>query len=214
MEWEQVKQYLEAHKDSEDVRGFLRELVGPPSLDDVKRAVEENDEVKNWLQSEKDRHFSKGLETWKQKTLPGILDEEREKIRKELNPEETPEQKELRELREKFERAERERRRESLRNKAYKQATEKGLPVDLLDFLVTDDEETTQANLAKLEEVWTAEKQRLVEQQFKQHGRTPHPPAPDASKNNLKMQYEKALKEGNTTQAIAIKRKMAFQQQE
>lgn len=173
MKLEEIRAYLNENKDNEEVKAFLSE-IRTPSLDDVKRLAGENEEFKKWLQSENDRYFTKGLETWKEKTLPSILDEEREKIRKALNPEETPEQKELRELREKFERVERERKREALRNTAYKQATEKGLPVDLLDFMLGDDEETTMGNLSKLEEVWEAAKKGVVEQQFKQNGREPH----------------------------------------
>lgn len=40
------------------------------------------------------------LNNWKEKELPKVLEAERDKIRKELNPEETPEQKEIRELKE------------------------------------------------------------------------------------------------------------------
>src|SRR5690606_40465389 len=46
------------------------------------------DEVfQKWLQSEKDRHFSKGLETWKENNLSSIVEEE---IKKRY-PEETEE---------------------------------------------------------------------------------------------------------------------------
>lgn len=172
MEWEQVRQWLQENRDSEGVRAFIREQF-PPSLDDVRRFLESDDEGQRWLQAERDRAVSKGIETWKQKTLPGILDEEREKIRKEMNPEETPEQKELRKLREEFEKERRERKREAARNKALKLAMEKGLPVDLLDFIVSEDEEATMTNLATLESAWNNAKKSIVDQQFKDNGRKP-----------------------------------------
>lgn len=162
------------------------------------------DEVfQNWLQSEKDRHFSKGLETWKENNLSSLVEEE---IKKRY-PEETEEQRQLRELKAQFEKLQQEKQREAIRNQAYKQASEKGLPLELLDFFVADDEEKTSANLEVFEKVWNAAVQAQVNQTFKANGREPHGSS-EPSQNGLEAQYQKAMQEGNISQAIAIKSQM------
>ncbi|MFC7442724.1 DUF4355 domain-containing protein [Laceyella putida] len=105
-----------------------------------------NEEGKKWLQAEKDRAVTKGIETWKNNNLDKLV---QDKLN-ELNPPETEAEKRLRKLEQELEKERNERVRESLRNKAYKQATEKGLPVELLDFLVADTEESTMENLSTL----------------------------------------------------------------
>jgi len=169
MDLQAVKEFLEQNRDNEEVKAFLAELR-TPSLDDIKRLAEEHDDVKTWLQSEKDRHFSKGLETWKQKTLPQLLEEE---IKKRY-PEETPEQRELRELKQQIEQIRREKEREALRAKAKDFAIEKKLPAHLVDFFISDDEEKTMENLGVLEQVWNQSIQAAVGNTFKNHGREPH----------------------------------------
>lgn len=131
------------------------------------------DEVfQKWLQSEKDRHFSKSLETWKENNLSTIVEEE---IKKRY-PEETEEQRRLREMENEIKQLKQENKIKEIRNRAYRQATEKGLPVELLDFFVADDEEKTIANLEVFEKVWNAAVQAQVNQTFKQNGREPHKP--------------------------------------
>ncbi|SFJ83132.1 DUF4355 domain-containing protein [Thermoflavimicrobium dichotomicum] len=176
---QQIREFLTQNADNEEVRAFLNELR-TPSLDDIKRLAEENEEVKTWLQSEKDRHFSKGLETWKQKTLPSIIEEE---IKKRY-PEETPEQRELKKLRAEIEQMRREKEREALRAKAKDLAIEKKLPSNLVDFFVADTEEKTLENLNILEQVWTQSLQNVVGETFKQHGREPHKPQQTQSIEN------------------------------
>ena len=129
------------------------------------------DEVfQKWLQSEKDRHFSKGLETWKKNNLASIVEEE---IKKRY-PEETEEQRRLREMENEIKQLKQENKIKEIRNRAYRQATEKGLPLELLDFFVDDDEEKTSANLEVFEKVWNEALQAQVNQTFKQNGREPH----------------------------------------
>lgn len=169
MNLEEIKAFFNENKDNEEVKAFLTELK-TPSLDDIKRFAIENDDIKTWLQSEKDRHFTKGLETWKEKTLPSVLEEE---IKKRY-PEETEEQRQIRELKQKIEQMEREKMRESLRAKAKDFAVEKKLPAHLVDFFIADDEEKTQGNLEYFEKAWNEAIQTAVGETFKQNGREPY----------------------------------------
>lgn len=169
MNLEEIKAFLNDNKDSEEVKGFLAELR-TPSLDDVKNFLEQNEEGSKWFQSEKDRYVTKGIDTWKTNNL----DKLKQDIKNELNPPKTETEKRLAALELELEQERKSRLRETLRNSAYKHATEKGLPVDLLDYMIGEDENTTLSNLETLEKVWMKEKQNLINQQFKQNGREPH----------------------------------------
>ena len=58
-----------------------------------------------------------------------------------------------------------------------------------------------------LKKVWNAAVQAQVNQTFKANGREPHRPS-EPSPNDLEAQYQKAMQEGNISQAIAIKSQM------
>jgi len=129
------------------------------------------------LQPRLDAFFTKGLKTWQEKSFPDMLETE---IKRRF-PAETPEQKEIREL--KVKQAETDRRaiKAELKTKALSVLTTKGLPVELADHFIGDDEKATLDALAQLETVWTSKVQAAVDLKMKGIGRTPdnqgEPPA-------------------------------------
>ncbi|MCY7785277.1 DUF4355 domain-containing protein [Bacillus inaquosorum] len=141
------------------------------TLDAVRNFVENNEQGKKWLQSFSDSRVTDAIKTYESKTLPKKLEEE---ISKRFPPE-TEEQKQLRELQDKFQSLEQEKVRETLRNKALSIATEKGLPTNLVDFFIGQDEEATEQNLGVLSEAFKTFQQNIVNEQFKQGGSTPPP---------------------------------------
>lgn len=161
---DQVKQFLETNKEQEDVKAYLKGL-SQVTLEGVESFLE-TDEGKRFLQPKLDKYFSKGLDTWKEKNLKKLVDEE---VRKQ-NPSETPEQKRIRELEEQFAALEKEKTRESLKNKALTLLNEKKLPTNLVDFIIGQDEETTLSNLEQYEEVFTNQLQSAVELRLKADG--------------------------------------------
>jgi hypothetical protein len=165
---EQVKDFFEQNKDNKEVKAYLEGLK-KVSVQEVQQMLVENEELKRWFDSEKDRHFTKGLETFKQKTMPKLIDEE---IKKRF-PEADPKDVKLKELEAKIQQMEQEKLRESLKNKALTLATEKKLPIQLIDYFISQDEESTLQNLAKFEEVWTSNLQSLVEEKLKTSGVNP-----------------------------------------
>lgn len=136
---------------------------------DVETVSKTNDEVKRYFDSEKDKHFSTALETWKSNNLEPLIETE---VRK-RNPEQTEEQKRIASLEKALEDQKKEAQREKLTNLAMKEASGKGLPTDLIGFFLADDEDGTKANLGKLEEVYNAAVQAAVESKFKEGGRDP-----------------------------------------
>ena len=167
MDINEIKEYLENNKDSEDVKSFMQGLY---SVDGVTNFLTNNPEGKSWLDSTKDKHFAKALETWKQNNLQGIIDD---KIA-ELNPNETPEKKQLRELQAKIESMERDKNRETLKNKALTYATDKKLPIsDIIDMFVGSDENSTIKNIDKVSEIFSTGVQSAVEERLKTNSYIP-----------------------------------------
>ena len=175
MDINEVKAFIESNKDNPEVTAYIGGFITP---DRVKGFLDTEDGRKV-LQPKLDGHFTKGLETWKANSLPKLIEDE---ISKRFTAE-TPEQKKIRELEQKWEQAESARVRESLLNKATKEATQKGLPLDIIDHFVGQDEDSTVAALAKLETAWQAALQSAVEGKFRENGRTP--PKGDAPKGKL-----------------------------
>lgn len=134
---------------------------------DVETVTATNAEVKSYFDSEKDKHTTAALNTWRTNNLDKIVNEELSK----RNPGKSPLELQIEELQKKYDDSERANKREKLMNQAIKQATDKGLPVDLLDFFVSDDEESTNANIGKLEEAYTKAVQSAVDGKFKDNGR-------------------------------------------
>ena len=166
------KELLELIKDLEDDDSIdeISELASKfGSLDTFKKKIEEDKEFKSFIDSVKDKHASKSLETWKENNLDKLIDE---KI-KEMYPEEDPKDLELKKLKQEMENMKREAKREKLRNQALKIATEKGLPTDLVDYFIGENEETTLKNLETFEKTFTENLETKVKERLKDNSYTP-----------------------------------------
>lgn len=169
---EQIKELIEQNKDNEEVQSYLRGFV---TLEGAQKYLEESEEGKKWLQAQKDAHFTKGLDTWKQKTLPDLMKSQVDEEISKRFPAETEEQKQLAALREEVRQEREARTREKLVNQATKHAVEQGLPVDLVEHFIGQDEESTFGNLEKLSNVWQSHAEKLksdvTNQVLKDNGR-------------------------------------------
>ncbi|MBY6996512.1 DUF4355 domain-containing protein [Clostridium botulinum] len=139
------------------------------SLDKFKELVVTNKDFKSFLDSEKDKHSSKSLETWKANNIEKLINEE---IRK-RNPQKDEKDIALEELQRKIEAMEKEKQYEKLKNVALKQATEKKLPNELVDYFIGQNEETTINNLTKLEEIFNSKLETVVQERLKGSSYTP-----------------------------------------
>ena len=166
--FDEVKTYFETNKDSDDVKAFVSGL-NPVTVDRIKSLVSEDKDIKGFMDSEKDKHASKSLETWKQNNLEKVLEE---KI-KERFPQADPKDVELNKLKAEFEAMKQESVRKELTNKALKFAQEKKLPSDLIDFVVADDEESTNKNLEKLTAIFSSHDEEIKKQFASDNSYTP-----------------------------------------
>lgn len=169
------------------------------TLDQVQKFLQENEDGKKWLGSQQDSFFTKSLKTWKENNLNKEIERE---ISKRF-PAETEEQKKIREMQSKLEQMEAENRRKDLLNSASKKAGEVGLPLDVVDFLIADDENSTIANIDKIHNIFNEYVNKGIEERFKQGGGTP---AGTGGANNLKLsEYEKARKAGDVKSMLKNK---------
>lgn len=193
MTLQELKSFLESTDGkTEEITSYLRGLF-PVTLKEA-QALAETAEGKSWLDSMKDKHLQKGLETWKANNLETLLDTE---IKKRF-PEKEPKDIEVEKLKSEITTMRTEKQREALQNKALQLAGEKGLPLELVSFFVGENEEATQKNMGKLEETFASAVQKSLEARLKTDSYTP--PATGGggtSLENLSMdEYIKARQKG------------------
>lgn len=165
MNIEEVKPFFEEHKDDKEVKDYLKGLK-TVSVDDVKGFLD-TEEGKRFIQPELDRYHSKGLESWKEKNLEDLIEQE---VRK-RNPEQSEEQKRISALEQELEKRDAEAKREKLRSNALGKAQELNLPTSLVDRFLGDSDEDTEQNLKALKETFDKYVQKGVESKFKSSGR-------------------------------------------
>ncbi|PZH49367.1 DUF4355 domain-containing protein [Staphylococcus aureus] len=165
MNIEEVKSFFEEHKDDKEVKDYLKGLK-TVSVDDVKGLLD-TEEGKRFIQPELDRYHSKGLESWKEKNLEDLIEQE---VRK-RNPEQSEEQKRISALEQELEKRDAEAKREKLRSNALGKAQELNLPTSLVDRFLGDSDEDTEQNLKALKETFDKYVQKGVESKFKSSGR-------------------------------------------
>lgn len=160
---------IEDDKDVDEILATSELATKFGGLETFKQKISTDKEFKSYMDSLKDQHLNKGLETWKTNNLQSLIDE---KI-KELYPEDDPKDLELKKLQQEMENMKKETLNKELTNKALKIATEKGLPTDLVDYFIGQDEETTNKNLETLEKVFTDKLETTVKERLKDNSYTP-----------------------------------------
>ncbi|UMY53515.1 DUF4355 domain-containing protein [Paenibacillus peoriae] len=168
MKLEQVKQLIEENKTNEKWQSYLQGL-NPYSVKGVEQYIQSNQEARSWFDSTVDKRSAKSLETWKTNHLESAVDAE---IKKRF-PAKDEKEIEVEKLRAEVEHMKLEKQRERLTSQAIKIASEKKLPLPLVDFFIGADEDATTANLAMLEQSLQLAIQQQVEQRLKGDGYTP-----------------------------------------
>ena len=139
------------------------------TLEELKNIINENEGFKAWLSSEKDRHFSTSLNTWKENNLSKEVEKEISK----RYPAETEEQKKLRDLELKLQAMEQESKMKELKANTMRVINDKQLDSEILDFVLSDNEETTIANIDKFEGLIERLANKRLEEKYKNANTTP-----------------------------------------
>ncbi|WP_434794681.1 hypothetical protein TPDSL_17950 [Terrisporobacter petrolearius] len=143
------------------------------TLDNFKSKLDES-EFKSFLDSQKDKHSSKAiataLENFKTKDMQKLIDAE---VLKRTGDNETPEQKQIRELQQQFEALQKEKTHAEMVSKYKDVLNEKKIPSQLVDFLLADDEDITNANIDLFENSMKTFVDSKVEERMKDTSYTP-----------------------------------------
>lgn len=140
------------------------------TLEDFKKVITDNKEIKGYYTSEKDRAVTKGIKSYEENTLPKKIDEE---LKKKSNDGLTEDQIALRELQAKFEQLEKEKIRVEKTNSYTKILTEKGLKADILDFVFDENEELFNSKLDTLTKIINASVESGIDGRLKTNTYTP-----------------------------------------
>ncbi len=142
---------LDTLKEQEEIKGLIKPFdVNEITLEDFKKVIADNKEIKGYYASEKDRAVTKGIETFKSNNLQKLIDEE---LKKKSNEGLSEEAIQLKELQAKFEALEKEKTRSELKGKYTKLLTEKGLNSELVDFVFNEDEQIFNSNVDKINNI-------------------------------------------------------------
>ena len=167
------------------------------TLEELKNIINENEGFKAWLSSEKDRHFSTSLNTWKENNLSKEVEKEISK----RYPAETEEQKKLRDLELKLQAMEQESKMKELKANTMRVINDKQLDSEILDFVLSDNEETTIANIDKFEGLVERLANKRLEEKYKNANTTPSQSVGQATLT----EYEKSMAAGDVRGMLLAK---------
>ncbi|MBY7007865.1 DUF4355 domain-containing protein [Clostridium botulinum] len=114
------------------------------TLDEVKNFVESSDDGKKYLQIYGDKRVTDGIKTWKDKNLQTLINDE---VLKATGKKKTPEQIEIEQIKAQLkEQTQKAERAETVAK--YKDVlAEKKIPMEMIDYFLTDNEETTNTRI-------------------------------------------------------------------
>jgi len=156
---QEVIDYMATNKDVEEVKNYVGGLV----TSDRVNSFLDGEDGKKLLQPKLDTYSAKGLESWKLNNLDKLYEE---RFTKE-NPKADPRDVEINKVKAQIEAMKTEGTKKDLTNKALKIAQEKKLPIELVDFFVGADDETTIKNLKSLEDVFASHVEAVVTERLK-----------------------------------------------
>ena len=166
MDVKEIKQFIEENKDNADVVELVNSFKVEPTLEVFKEKISTDPEFKSFMDSEKDKHHSKALDTWKTNNLDIIVDE---KV-KTLYPQDDPKDLEMKRLRQEMEDIKNNATRERMTNLALKKANELNIPTELVDFFVASDEDKTLENIERFSKTYTEGIQSTVKAKLEGNG--------------------------------------------
>lgn len=210
LEW--IKKNAVEGADITEAEGLIKDLDPLKNIqtkDEALAFMERNQVFKSALDAETSRRADKAVDKFKEKNLPEIIKEREEAVRKEVNPEETPEQKRIRELEEKLANSDKEKQQNALkaelRQKAKEIAEKKGVPYDPLRaerlFIYGEDAESVLND--EIDYIGqTIEKQLSDKLKSKYVGKTPS--AGGVEPTGIDEQIAAAKKSGNLFEASKL----------
>lgn len=148
---------VEASKDEDDINDLLKgtdiesTFKVEPTLDAFKAKLESDKAFKSFIDSEKDTHANKALETWKTNNLPTLINDE---VLKATGKKKTPEQLKIEELERKFNEKEVEAQNLANQSKIKDLLTQSGFdPTKTIEFFNTSNVENVEASIGNFKSI-------------------------------------------------------------
>jgi len=182
----EITTYLEANKENAEVQTLLDGFKVSPTLEAFKAKLNDAD-FKGFMDSERDKHSTKSLETWKTNNLTKLVDAEVIKRYPAADPKDLA----LTKLQAQLDKMESDSARKDLTNKTLKQFQDAKLPSELVDFMVGANEEATNKNVAALTALFAAHDEKIKTEFAKGSSYTP----PNTTKGGLGKEEEAARAE-------------------
>lgn len=167
MELKDVTAFLEQNADKDEVKGFIKNTFYSP---EKLTPILDSEEGLKLLQPRLDKYHTKGLESWKEKNLNSIIEQEIAK----RNPAETEEQKRLKRIEDELNEQKRIAQTEKIKNTAITKLNENKLPLGLADILIADNEETFNSRFETVKKIWDKELNERIKDEIKKNGRSVH----------------------------------------
>lgn len=136
---------IEEDKDIDEIilsNGFAKPLK---DIDGFNELLASNKEIQGFVDSK----VTQGIDSFKKKGMQKLIEAE---VLKRTGKDETPEQKQIRELQERLDKADKEKARAEMVSKFKDTLTDKKIPSKLIDFVLGEDEDSTNANIAIFED--------------------------------------------------------------
>ena len=189
----EIKEYLDANVENDEVKDFIKSLQNPITRDLVENWTKDG-EGRSWRDSICDIYSDKAIkiakvnavEDFKKNELPKIIEDE---LKKKSNEGKTPEQIEAEEWRRKAEALEKEKAKAELSNKYTKILGEKGYTPDLVEFCFDEKEEGFNAKLEKISKLIDSSVEVQVKEKLGQSNYEP----PTESNNVGKITWDSVL---------------------
>ncbi|MBU3098378.1 MULTISPECIES: DUF4355 domain-containing protein [Clostridium] len=177
----EVQEYLTANNvEGNEVKTYMDSLKVEPTLEVFKGLASTNVDFKSYMDSEKDKHSAKGLETWKINNLGKAVDDEVNKRFPKADPKDVEfakykaeQEKTTAATNATIAKMIADSAHKDLTNKALQYASEKKLPADLVGYFIGADQETTDKNLEKLMATMTAHDEAIKLEFAKGNSYTP-----------------------------------------
>lgn len=157
------------------------------TIEDFKQILEKNEQIKGYNQSQLDSAVSKGVESFKNNKMQKYIDDA---LKESNNKDKTPEQIKLEELQQQLDNMQKEKTRAEMSSKYTKVLGEKGLNAEFIDFVLGADDDSTTANIEKINNIINSQVQNGVKAKFSDSAYVP--PKQDTNSNTItKEQFKK-----------------------
>lgn len=200
---QEVKDYLETNKESEDVKSLISGYNPVTGLKDdtVNDFLNKTPILKTFY----DKHVSKGIETYKENNkndLDKVKADAIDVYVKKNYPEITEEQKRIKAL--ELGAVEDKNRIKSgeILTTGIEYATSKSIPIKLVKLIIGDSHESTQSNLDIVKDIILECEKKAVESFIKNNGR--RPAEGDVTVDSLQKKYNEAKKAGDTVAMLKL----------